>query len=459
MDALLLLFPPCETGNDLGKLGFRTSGPRHRQFTQSCKNRWKGKTLIDCFSEEYSCRPWQYYAAMIESGLLRAVTFGASQEVKRRRLDPTVPLTGKESIIHESVMSEAVVPAVPLKIVYKAHDLSYVIVDKPSGIPCYPQGSFESNTVQTLLELELKKQYEGRSFNCHFVSRLDRVTGGLVAVAFNGTTCSKLVKEMATWQKAYIMEVRGDFRDIKSESYATEISLDDRTRAIVCTAPLEKLQHEPGTALKVRVDETLGKESTSIFVGVDCSAEQSLVLGFPITGRTHQLRCHAQYLGHSIRGDNLYDDVCLKDTKVHDEYIVIEYTKAESQKILATSPAVTERLDVLSEVEQLKELVWPESPHPTHVSRVFMGTGDLLQRQTHVFPDLAVDETRQTVFSFHPYVNPWRIPLHACLYAREGDDSWSITTVETLPSFAAGRVTVDTLVTIALKVQALDQYK
>ena len=45
--------------------------------------------------------------------------------------------------------------------------------------------------------------------------------------------------------------------------------------------------------------------------------DASLVNVMPITGRTHQIRVHAQYLNHAIAGDSKYGDVNFnKRTKI-----------------------------------------------------------------------------------------------------------------------------------------------
>eukprot|EP01054_Gregarina_sp_Poly1_P011157 Gregarina_sp_Poly_1__11156@NODE_907_length_5760_cov_97_276656_g646_i0_p2_GENE_NODE_907_length_5760_cov_97_276656_g646_i0NODE_907_length_5760_cov_97_276656_g646_i0_p2_ORF_typecomplete_len483_score60_34PseudoU_synth_2/PF00849_22/1_5e24_NODE_907_length_5760_cov_97_276656_g646_i037365184 len=427
--------------------GFRTSGLRHRQFVQTCKNRWKGKTLRECFASEYTARPERYYDVMIHTGFLRAIKFGAESldTPKRRRLDPSLKLTGQESIIHESILAEAAVPKLPVDIVHIADDCSYIIVDKPPGIPCYPQGPFESNSVQKLLQHdpELAIKLRKDSLPCHFVSRLDRVTGGLIAVAFSGVACSELATKMLDWKKAYLAEVRGDFNDVREKEHVACLPWKAKTlrnieacSIVRCSAPLEKLQHEPGTALQVQVSNDRGKPSESIFVLLRAMETKSLILCFPVTGRTHQLRCHLQYLGHPIFEDSLYDELSLKDTKSHEEYIVIEYTLEESQKITAAL-AIAPHLDSPSDPNTLIP-IFKEKCYPDTIECVYFGKGSELQRRNHAFPDLALD-SKGAVFSYHPFVTPWRIPLHACVYMRDAggvDTDSSCIAVQKLPGFA-----------------------
>jgi tRNA pseudouridine32 synthase/23S rRNA pseudouridine746 synthase len=52
----------------------------------------------------------------------------------------------------------------------------------------------------------------------------------------------------------------------------------------------------------------LGKAAKTLFQVMEYDAEQDIsrVLLTPITGRSHQLRVHMQYIGHPITGDKLY---------------------------------------------------------------------------------------------------------------------------------------------------------
>ena len=54
-----------------------------------------------------------------------------------------------------------------------------------------------------------------------------------------------------------------------------------------------------------RVDPN-GKESETFYRLLKTNGDYSLVELKPITGRTHQLRVHMQYLGHPIVGDRVY---------------------------------------------------------------------------------------------------------------------------------------------------------
>lgn len=49
-----------------------------------------------------------------------------------------------------------------------------------------------------------------------------------------------------------------------------------------------------------------GKAACTKFTRISTNGRQSIVLCEPITGRTHQIRVHLQFLGHPIANDMLY---------------------------------------------------------------------------------------------------------------------------------------------------------
>ena len=73
------------------------------------------------------------------------------------------------------------------------------------------------------------------------------------------------------------------------------------------SAPLLKNELHNGERIsRVRAD---GKEAKTLFKVIRYYQEATLVEATPLTGRTHQIRVHCQYLGHPIVGDRKYGDV------------------------------------------------------------------------------------------------------------------------------------------------------
>jgi len=68
------------------------------------------------------------------------------------------------------------------------------------------------------------------------------------------------------------------------------------------------LKEKVGNNEKMIVDYNKGLKSITKYKVLEYSNGFSLVLLFPITGRTHQLRVHMSSLGHPILGDKKYND-------------------------------------------------------------------------------------------------------------------------------------------------------
>jgi len=144
---------------------------------------------------------------------------------------------------------------------------------------------------------------------------LDRQTSGLVIFARNKEQAKLLSNKFhdRQVQKTYIARVVGKFP----------------SETIVCNQKLEFDEHDC-----VGSCNDSGKEATTIFKLVSYNFEtgHSLVECKPLTGRTHQIRLHLQYLGHPIVNDPLYgsdcnsyrmeDDICFPSVDVLSEDIV-----------------------------------------------------------------------------------------------------------------------------------------
>lgn len=89
-------------------------------------------------------------------------------------------------------------------------------------------------------------------------------------------------------RKEYIARVKGQFP----------------LHEITCNEPL--LTVDPRVALN-RVNSE-GKEATTIFKRISCDGETSIIKCKPLTGRTHQIRVHLQYLGFPIANDPQYSN-------------------------------------------------------------------------------------------------------------------------------------------------------
>ncbi|ANB12445.1 bifunctional DRAP deaminase/tRNA pseudouridine synthase RIB2 [Sugiyamaella lignohabitans] len=99
-------------------------------------------------------------------------------------------------------------------------------------------------------------------------------------------------------------QLRG--REVRKE-YLARVVGEFPLGEITCNEPL--LTVDPKVALNMVVKDGTGKEATTIFNRISYDGQTSIVRCRPLTGRTHQIRVHLQYLGHPIANDPLYSNV------------------------------------------------------------------------------------------------------------------------------------------------------
>ena len=122
------------------------------------------------------------------------------------------------------------------------------------------------------------------------VHRLDKDTSGLLLVAKDNITHTKLAKQFQrhTIKKRYIALVEGSI-EFDEGVINTPIGRDEKHR----------------DKKAVKFDDS-AKESKTFYRVIKRKNGVTLVALFPETGRTHQLRVHLAYLGHPILGDDKY---------------------------------------------------------------------------------------------------------------------------------------------------------
>jgi 23S rRNA pseudouridine1911/1915/1917 synthase len=166
-------------------------------------------------------------------------------------------------------------------------DSDCIVFNKPAGILVHSKGKF--NPEYTVADY-LKKIFNKPNSDLRegVVHRLDRNTSGVLIAAKNEQTQAFLQSQFAQrkTQKAYIAVVQGRVEDT------------------IIDVPLKRSLTNPK---KFQAHED-GKPSTTKVISLryDDALRLSVVLVLPITGRTHQIRCHMEYIGHPIYGDKLY---------------------------------------------------------------------------------------------------------------------------------------------------------
>lgn len=190
------------------------------------------------------------------------------------------------------------------------------MINKPAGVPVHPAGRYNYNSV-----IEIMRAERGHTWNPLPCNRLDRLTSGIMFIGKHPKAAAELTLQISgrTVRKEYVARVKGEFPEGE----------------VVCDMPI--LQISPKLGLnRVRAN---GKEARTVFKRLayypptvadnksrssgptDQTPEQieeddgrpwvkkegySIVRCLPVTGRTHQLRVHLQFLGHPISNDPIY---------------------------------------------------------------------------------------------------------------------------------------------------------
>jgi tRNA pseudouridine synthase 9 len=195
------------------------------------------------------------------------------------------------------------VTAQDIGIVHEDNDL--IVINKPAGVPVHPAGRYNHNSV-----VEIMRAQRDYTFNPRPCNRLDRLTSGIMFLGKNQKAADDMTIQIKgrTVKKEYVARVIGEFPEGE----------------VVCEKPI--LQISPKLGLNaVRAD---GKEARTVFKRLayyparekplhDAASEHenlpwkqfdgySIVRCLPLTGRTHQLRVHLQFLGHPISNDPIY---------------------------------------------------------------------------------------------------------------------------------------------------------
>jgi 23S rRNA pseudouridine955/2504/2580 synthase len=214
--------------------------------------------------------------------------------VNKKRIQPSYRLqAGDEVRIPPVHMDETAAPIIPShnmmnllkdRILYE--DKNLLIINKPSGIAVHGG----SGVRQGLVEI-LKTMYP-KSPHLELAHRLDSDTSGCLILAKKRSILKELHSMLreGTIKKIYWTLTKGHWKP-------NELRVD---------VSLRKNWLQGGERI-VRVDEE-GKTSLTIFTPLETFANATLVEAALHTGRTHQIRVHAQYRKHPIAGDEKYGD-------------------------------------------------------------------------------------------------------------------------------------------------------
>jgi 23S rRNA pseudouridine1911/1915/1917 synthase len=176
---------------------------------------------------------------------------------------------------------------IPLDILFE--DVDVLVVNKPQGMVVHPAAGNQSGTLVNAI-LNHCKDLSGINgvIRPGIVHRIDKDTSGVLVIAKNDYSHNKLAEQLKdhSMTRVYIALVEGI---IKVEEGTVDAPLArhavERKRIAVVKEGRRAVTH-------YKVLERLNNATL-----VECRLE---------TGRTHQIRVHMAYIGHSLVGDPVY---------------------------------------------------------------------------------------------------------------------------------------------------------
>ena len=206
-------------------------------------------------------------------------------------------------------------PKTPLDILYIDEDV--LVVNKPSGLLTVPGKELKHHDS---LELRVKIEYP----NSFLVHRLDMDTSGVIIFALSKSTQRSLNLQFEKRIVKKLYEARV-FGNIKEDNGFIDLPL-------IVDWPNRPLQ---------KIDAKEGKSALTHWQVLDREGDVTRVALMPETGRTHQLRVHMMFLGHTILGDRFYGNVAeinlANELQLHAKDLIIIHPK-NGKKITFKAP-------------------------------------------------------------------------------------------------------------------------
>lgn len=165
------------------------------------------------------------------------------------------------------------------------NDDDLLVVNKPPFVVVHPSKAGPWSSL-----VGAAREFTGLD-RLHLVFRLDRETSGVVVLAKRRDLASRLQTAVQDRRviKRYLAILQGEFSDRRDVNVPIGPDLGSVVYAKRRAAPAPD-----------------ASPAQTIFHPLATGGGFTVVAALPVTGRTHQIRAHAEWLGHRVVGDKVY---------------------------------------------------------------------------------------------------------------------------------------------------------
>jgi 23S rRNA pseudouridine955/2504/2580 synthase len=161
-----------------------------------------------------------------------------------------------------------------------------LVLNKPSGVAVHAGSEIQTGVIEAFRVIRAEAPF------LELVHRLDRETSGCLLLAKSREALLNLQQQMGSddIDKRYLTLLKGRLDQVD----------------FLVEQPLEK--NSPASGERLVMVSPSGKYAKTQFIQKQTYEDAQLTEVKLYTGRTHQIRVHAQWLGHPVAGDDKYGD-------------------------------------------------------------------------------------------------------------------------------------------------------